>query len=223
MMAGRRHRQGFLIVLAAVLLTVAAPSSAARWSRQPPGAEILTSAHPNGADNDVSDTATRIGNVWSRKFQAEAAALGSATCTGCHGEAATLHVVYGRTLRKVTLDNVATAWAQCTSCRATAVSVQVVIARHAHTVTANNRALAVDAACTACHVQAAAFQLVVVDPDMKRLSRAEIHSLQQWMRDQVATSSSGARLAAREGPGSLEHLVNDALDSRTVLFDADRG
>jgi hypothetical protein len=219
----RNHRrQGLLVVLAALLLSLAASSSSATWSWTP-RAEVLTSAHPTEVDPEVSDTATHVGSRWARSFQAEAAALASATCDGCRGNASTLDVVYARKVRKATLDNVANAWAQCTGCHATAVSVQVVVARRAKALVANNRALSVNATCTACHVRAAAFQLVVVDPDVSRLSRADIAALRQWMRDQVAMPDPQARLDRGHGRDSLARLVNEALDSRTLLFDADRG
>lgn len=216
-------RQGVVVTLASILLGHTASSSAVRWQWPPPRSELLTSAHPNLADPVVSDTSTYVGNLWGRHYEVEAASLASADCRGCDANAATLQVVYAQALRDITLDNAANAWAQCSDCRATAVSVQVVVARRANAVTANNRALSVNATCTACHVKAAAFQLVVVDPEVARLSKDAIATLQQWMRDQVAAPDARARLRQRAATTSLEHLVNDALGSSTFLVDADRG
>ncbi len=216
-------RQGAVVALSAILLGHTAASSAVRWQWPPPRSELLASAHPSEADPVVSDATTYVGNLWGRGYQAEAAALASADCPGCDGSAATLQVVYARALRDVTLDNAANAWAQCSNCRATAVSVQVVVARRASAVTANNRALSVNATCTACHVKAAAFQLVVVDPEVSRLSKEDVTALEQWMDAAVAAPASRARLSQGHGAGSLEQLVNDALGSSTFLVDADRG
>ncbi len=216
-------RQGVLVALTSLLLGHTASSSAVRWQWPPPRAELLTSAHSSEGDPTVSDTSAHVGNVWGRHSQVEATALASADCTGCDGMAASLQVLYAGALRGVTLDNVANAWAQCTDCRATAVSVQVVVARRAEAVTANNRALSVNATCRACHVKAAAFQLVVVDPEVARLSKDDISALQQWMRDQVAAPGARARLSRGSTTGSLESLVNDALGSSTFLVDTDRG
>lgn len=215
-------RQGALIALTSVLLGHTA-SSAVSWQWPAPRSELLASAHPNEADPVVSDSTTYVGNLWGSGSQLESAALASADCPGCDGSAATLQVVYAHALRDVTLDNAANAWAQCSDCGATAVSVQVVVARRAQRVTANNRALSVNAKCKACHVKAAAVQLVVVDPEVPRLSKDDITALEQWMHDAVSAPAPQARLSRRVGTGSLEQLVNDALGSSTFLVDADRG
>lgn len=222
-MSMSRLRQGVLVALTSVLLSQTAASSDVMWRWPPPRSELVTSAHASEGDPVVSDAAVHAGNLWGRRSQVEAAALASAGCPGCDGTAASLQVLYARSLRDVTLDNVANAWAQCTDCRATAVSVQVVVARRAQSVTANNRALSVNATCTACHVKAVAFQLVVVDPEVPRLSRDDVTALRQWMRDQVAAPDARARLSRESTTGSLERMVNDALGSSTFLVDTDRG
>ena len=186
-------------------------SSLAQTGHRWQGIDLTASAHPTGAAPEVTDRAFDVTSSLQRSLRADTSALTSATCDGCSGH------------------STAVAWSSCSHCGGTALSVQVVVVRGTHEVTANNRALATNAACKGCDTAALAYQLVVVAPDGDRLSREATQELRDWVDAQERLLSGGAaatpRAQARQstsGADTLQHLVNDDLDSQTDAIDVDR-
>lgn len=197
--------------------------------------DLTASAQPSVTRPNATDTA--IGAVSSPRpvVKADAVATSSATCDLCTGDSATLQILYLSRSQSADLDNSALAWAQCRDCGATALSVQVVVLRGWPTVTPNNRAMAVNAACENCRTTAAAFQLVVVAPRVRRLSPESVQGLQTWFDEQAAAlrasnSAPPQRRRADDAPdpdgaralASLEGLVNNDLGSVTAVSDVTR-
>lgn len=221
--------------LTAVLLAAAVGLTSATSQADPQRNRLdLTSiAIPTGAQPQVRDTAFDVERLQGRQPGARTSAAATSDCDGCSAVATTLGVVYAEGSRASGFDNVATAWDSCADCSATTVSVQVVVLRHAAQVTANNRALAVNAACTGCHASAAAYQLVVVEPRGRQLSRSDIEQLRQWVDEQAdalagstahVTTSSAGRSSAAPSRGTsdvaldeLEHRLDVALGGTITL------
>jgi hypothetical protein len=190
--------------------------------------DLTSSAHPSEATPDVIDHAVDVSSTSARNVRAHASALASATCDGCHGDAATLQVLYVDGAADTSVDNAAVAWAQCAECRGTALSVQVVVL-DGRKVAADNRAFAANAVCAVCQVEAMAYQLVVVSPDQARLSTRASRDLRAWVRTQAAAlrrdptglvGRSSAR-AERRATATLERLVNGDRGSRTREVDVE--
>jgi hypothetical protein len=185
--------------------------------------DLTATAHPGPADPDVTDVAVHVGTAWQwRVVKADTSATASATCDGCHGSAAALQVLYLRHAPATHVDNAAVAWSQCTSCGAQTLSVQLVVLRRGTPLTANNRALATNAACVDCTSTAAAYQLVVVDDQLSRLSPQARADLRAWV-DERSASDGHLRTARARLPRTtraLETLVNGDLGSTTLYADA---
>ena len=161
-----------------------------------------------------------------------AVATSSATCDGCAGESIALQVLYLPRATQADLDNAAErpGPASASSATSTALSVQVVVLREWSRLVPNNRAMAVNAACEGCRTAAAAFQLVVVAPEVQRMSRDALAELEAWVDEQAAAlrppvpggGNGRPHRTDRGGDGaldSLETLVNGELDSVTAAAD----
>jgi hypothetical protein len=202
------------VVAAALVLvaTVAGSSPAARVDSR--DLDLLTSAHPTGAQQVVVDKAYDVqARSQVTDVAADTGALTSSTCDRCSGESVSLHVVYADQAVRAHLDNVANAWVQdCRSCVATALSVQVVVLRGRPTTEPNNRAVSTTAACNGCRAAALAFQVVLVADDAEPLSDAEVDELRAWV-DQQATDLRTSVL----GPfGTLPDPVPDPVPTPEV-------
>lgn len=228
----RMSQMGTVGLLVGALLFVGSSSQAHSSRDRKVDLDLTASALPVGADAPVTDDVDDRAGSRHRKVKADTTAIASANCDGCTGDASALQVLYLDRPLATTLDNVATAAAQCADCRATAISVQVVVVRHAHEVSANNRALAVNAVCDHCESSALAFQLVVADDSGERLSHGAYRVLKRWVAEQAAAlrgnGGAGSRgfaapasLTGVAAIGSLENLVNDRLDSTTLVANAD--
>jgi hypothetical protein len=222
----RRHpgRLALLALLTGVLL-VSVGSSSSQADRVVPrlNKDLTAAAHPSAVKPDVVDEAFNSSSpLWSA-VKADTSAIASANCDGCHGDAVALQVLYVDKARNAEVDNAAVAWSECQDCRSTATSVQLVVIRYGRDITANNRALSANAACESCLSGTLALQLVVIDPDGERLTRAEEQELRAWVEEQAQALKSPPRAAAARRTAnartvaSLEGLVNRDLGSTTLL------
>lgn len=181
-----------VILILAVAVAVLLPTSAwASASWKPHTYQNAATAIPAATGASASDLSSKVYKVAAGAVRGSAVATASITCDGCSADAVTMQVLYARTVRTISVNNVAAAWAACTGCQGSALSLQIVLARSAGQVVANNRSLALNASCQGCHTAAAAVQIVLISPGQSRLSDAMIGSLiafRQQLHDELVAS-----------------------------------
>lgn len=190
--------------------------AAARSGADVGTATVAAVGRPGLTAVDAADDLVRI---TAREARARGTAVASATCDGCAARAGTVQVVIADRADALGAGNAASSWASCTDCDASAVSVQVVLARDPALVRADNTALAVTAGCSGCRATAAAYQLVVLDPAQRGLSRHTRENLRRVVDELLAATGAGALAAA---PDRLADAVHP-LPVATVRVDVDRG
>lgn len=215
---------GYLVLVVTLVAVLATSSSAAVPPRPAGSNDLVSSAQPTENRPLVRDRSTTLVRTADRAGTSDAVATASAACAGCRGHARTVQIVVRRHSGHASVDNIATAWASCAGCRSTALSVQVALVQDRGTVVANNRALALTARCTGCLAWAAAYQVVLVNPERGGL-RALRRDVLEWVGEIPVGQAAPAgtlgrtpqpRRGAVQRLRDLERLVEARSSGRVV-------
>lgn len=211
-----------------LVLSGSGSHASGRAAAAPVRVEVTASAHPHHAgllDLPTVDRGFGVDAADRTSTRAVTTATASAVCSGCSGQASSVHVLYLDRPPAIALDNVAVAWDQgCRRCHAAAVSVQVAVVSDPGSLTTANRAMAVNASCRHCTARSAAYQVVVAGDPQARFTPTALARLRDWASAQahlLAQPSTSARWRAsavqQQAGTDLERLVNTDLGTRTVV------
>lgn len=163
------------------------------------------------ADQEAATTRLPRGHAHVRT-----AATASASCAGCVARASSLQIVYGRSARHLTADNVATAWSSCTDCTSGALSLQIVLVDRLGDVVAGNRAVAANVDCTDCRTTAVAYQVVVVGSSGKVLPAAARRQIDALRAQLESSLDNAAPAGASRVNAPAAKAANAAAPDATV-------
>lgn len=218
-------RPGQRLAAGAVAVVLGVPAGALVGGPAGPGARggadvgTATVAAASREGSTAVDAVDDLVRVTARQARVRGTAVATATCDGCVARAGTVQVVVADLADEVGAGNAASSSATCADCEAHAVSVQVVLARNPAVVRADNAALAVTADCSGCRVSAAAYQLVLIDPAQRGLSRHTRENLRRVVDGLLAATGSTPFTVAPERLTAAVH----PLPVATIRVDVDRG